>query len=52
MISYMLIITDMATMRSIEDIRDRINMDGICGSGNYVHKWVTKLYSYQFIVIL
>jgi predicted CoA-binding protein len=40
----------MATMHNIEDVRERINIVGICTSGNYVHKLITKLYSYQFIV--
>lgn len=49
-IRYMLININMATMHNIEDIRDIINIVRMCTSGNYVHKWVTKLYSYQFIV--
>jgi hypothetical protein len=50
-INYILITINMASIKNTKDIRDRISRIEICTSRNYIQKWVTILYRYQFIVL-
>jgi hypothetical protein len=43
--SYMLTITNMATMRNYEIMSGKYNATGTCTGRNYEQKWITKLHN-------